>query len=104
MPFLMMADHVVILVVGSRDTGNRRHEPGAALAGRLKRHGIDAAVLGVAARRQNVGTVILEQARGVGADMIVMGAYGHMRVIEMVFGGATRTVLADMTLPVLMSH
>jgi len=33
-----------------------------------------------------------------------MGAYGHMRVIEMIFGGATRTVLAEMAVPVLMSH
>ena len=104
MPFLTAADHITILVVDPRDLPGPSHEPGAALAGRLERHSVDAFVLKVAAKGQNVGTVIIEQAQRDGADMIVMGAYGHMRVIEMVFGGATRTVLGHMTLPVLMSH
>ena len=38
------------------------------------------------------------------ADLIVMGAYGHSRVRELVLGGATRTLLGSMTGPVLMSH
>jgi nucleotide-binding universal stress UspA family protein len=36
--------------------------------------------------------------------MLVMGAYGHSRVRELLLGGATRTVLTSMTLPVFMSH
>ena len=47
---------------------------------------------------------ILDTATDLGADMIVMGAYGHMRVIEMVFGGATHHILAHTDIPVLMSH
>ncbi|MEE8623640.1 MAG: universal stress protein, partial [Alphaproteobacteria bacterium] len=39
-----------------------------------------------------------------GADLIVMGAYGHSRLYELIVGGATRHVLGHMTLPVLMSH
>ena len=39
-----------------------------------------------------------------GADLLVMGAYGHSRLREFVLGGATRSVLAAMTLPVLMAH
>jgi len=39
-----------------------------------------------------------------GADMIVMGAYGHARLREIVLGGATRALLAHMTVPVFMSH
>jgi len=39
-----------------------------------------------------------------GADLIVMGAYGHSRFKETMFGGATRTLLESMTAPVLMSH
>ena len=40
----------------------------------------------------------------VGADLLVMGAYGHARLREMVLGGATRHILQHMTVPVLMSH
>jgi nucleotide-binding universal stress UspA family protein len=52
----------------------------------------------------DVGSVILSRAFDLGADLIVMGAYGHSRVREIVMGGATRTVLRSMTVPVLMSH
>ena len=40
----------------------------------------------------------------IGADLLVMGAYGHSRLRELVLGGATHTVLSEMTVPVLMSH
>jgi nucleotide-binding universal stress UspA family protein len=46
----------------------------------------------------------LSRAADLGADLIVMGAYGHSRVREMLLGGATRSVLRSMTVPVLMSH
>jgi nucleotide-binding universal stress UspA family protein len=52
----------------------------------------------------DVGSQILSRAADVAADLIVMGAYGHARVREMVLGGATRTLLEAMTVPVLMSH
>jgi len=51
-----------------------------------------------------VGSVILSRAFDMRADLIVMGAYGHSRVREIVLGGATRTILRSMTVPVLMSH
>jgi nucleotide-binding universal stress UspA family protein len=51
-----------------------------------------------------VGNEILSRAFDLGADLIVMGAYGHSRMRELVLGGATRTVLESMTVPVLMSH
>jgi nucleotide-binding universal stress UspA family protein len=46
----------------------------------------------------------LSQASAIGADLLVMGAYGHARWQELVMGGATRTILKSMTVPVLMSH
>jgi len=52
----------------------------------------------------SVGNVILSRAADLGADLIVMGAWGHSRVRELVMGGATRTLLGEMTVPVLMSH
>lgn len=51
-----------------------------------------------------IGNALLSCAADLGADLLVMGAYGHSRVRELMLGGATRTVLASMTLPILMSH
>ena len=50
------------------------------------------------------GDVLLNEAAELNADLIVMGGYGHSRLREMVLGGATRTLLRQMTAPVLMSH
>jgi nucleotide-binding universal stress UspA family protein len=66
-------------------------------------HGVDAQVRQVATDR-DVGNALLSHAADLGADLIVMGAYGHARWTERVLGGATRTLLTTMTLPVLMSH
>jgi nucleotide-binding universal stress UspA family protein len=51
-----------------------------------------------------IGDAILAYAADDGADLLVMGGYGHSRMREIVLGGATRQVLAQMPLPVLMSH
>jgi nucleotide-binding universal stress UspA family protein len=51
-----------------------------------------------------VASVILSHAADTGADMLVMGGYGHSRLREFILGGATRTILASMTVPTLMSH
>ena len=48
--------------------------------------------------------ILLNQAAEMAADLIVVGAYGHSRIREMVLGGVTRTLLKQMTVPVLMSH
>ncbi|MDH3459994.1 MAG: universal stress protein [Burkholderiaceae bacterium] len=52
----------------------------------------------------DVGNAILSNAADLGADVIVSGAYGHSRLSEFILGGVTRTLLAHMTVPVLMSH
>jgi nucleotide-binding universal stress UspA family protein len=52
----------------------------------------------------DVGSQILSRAADVDADMIVMGAYGHSRMRELVLGGATRTIFEAMTVPVVLSH
>jgi nucleotide-binding universal stress UspA family protein len=56
------------------------------------------------APHSNVGSTLLAQAAACGADLLVMGCYGHARWMEFVLGGASRHVLAHMTIPVLMSH
>ncbi|MES2992495.1 MAG: universal stress protein [Pseudomonadota bacterium] len=52
----------------------------------------------------SAGDALLSLAADVGADLLVMGCYGHSRARELVLGGASRTVLRSMTLPVLMAH
>jgi nucleotide-binding universal stress UspA family protein len=69
----------------------------------LQRHGV-AAEVRVEAGDIGVGEAMLSRAADVGADLIVMGAYGHARWAERMLGGATRGLLASMTVPVLMSH
>jgi nucleotide-binding universal stress UspA family protein len=51
-----------------------------------------------------VGDLLLSYAADKDIDLIVMGAYGHARLREMVLGGATRSLLQHMTVPVLLSH
>lgn len=51
-----------------------------------------------------VGNVILNTASDLGSDLIVMGAYGHSRMRQWVMGGASRTLLSSMTVPVLLAH
>ena len=55
-------------------------------------------------RRNQIGERLLSLAADVSADMLVMGAYGHSRIRESLLGGVTRTVLEEMTIPVLMAH
>jgi nucleotide-binding universal stress UspA family protein len=52
----------------------------------------------------SVGETILAEAIKEGADLIVMGAYGHTRLREFVFGGATRHMARNLTLPTFLAH
>lgn len=70
----------------------------------LARHGIDTETTQTSAEDGDVGASLLSQAADLGADLIVMGAYGHTRLREAILGGATRTILRSMTVPTLMSH
>jgi nucleotide-binding universal stress UspA family protein len=70
----------------------------------LRAHGIAAEVHGYGTESRDVGEYLLSLASDVGADLLVMGCYGHGRMREWVLGGATRSVLRSMTVPVLMAH
>jgi nucleotide-binding universal stress UspA family protein len=75
-----------------------------ALAEALARHGLKAEITHSRSGELPVGEDILSRAADFSADLIVMGGYGHTRLRETVFGGATRTILEHMTVPVLMAH
>ncbi|WP_051242763.1 universal stress protein [Azohydromonas australica] len=70
----------------------------------LLRHGIDATYSHEGPDTGHVGASMLSRAADFGADLLVMGCYGHARARELVLGGATHAVLGAMTLPVLMAH
>jgi nucleotide-binding universal stress UspA family protein len=78
--------------------------PASAVADVLMGHGIKSTIATVKAPGIKVGDEICARAAGERADLIVMGAYGHTRLRELVFGGATRHVLKHMPVPVLFSH
>jgi nucleotide-binding universal stress UspA family protein len=105
LPFLAAAEKVIVLVIDGRASpGGHGAEPGADVARWLASHGVKATVQRDVAADTDVGSVILSRAADHAIDLIVMGIYGHSRLREMVLGGASRTLLSSMTVPVLMAH
>ncbi|HUG38603.1 MAG TPA: universal stress protein [Candidatus Limnocylindrales bacterium] len=102
MPILERA--ASILVVTVNPTEGHGELPGADIAVHLARHGIEVEVQTVETDQMSAGEVLLSFATDGGRDLLVMGAYGHPRLRQLVLGGVTRTVLERMTLPVLMAH
>ena len=102
-PLLAEAESVDILCVqGERDPGPEAS--GADLAQALARICRDVNLTPIKLDGAGVGFKLREHARRGGADLLVMGAYGHSRLREFVLGGATRDMLAHIELPTFMSH
>lgn len=104
LPLLQRAKSVEVVAFEPQRAGtDHGAEPGADIGLYLARHGVKVSI----ARQQagiDVGSQILSRAADSDADLIVMGAYGHSRARELVLGGATRSLLEAMTVPVLMAH
>ena len=79
-------------------------QPGANIAGHLQRRGLPAQVKNVESGGRSASAAILEEAKALNADLVVMGGYAHSRLRELVFGGATRELLRTATVPLLMAH
>ena len=104
MPLLKAADLVNVTVIAPPSHGPERSNPGGMLAEFLVRHGAKAEVSVLALNLPRVSDVLNRHAEDIGADLIVMGAYGHSRIREAVLGGATRAMLEKTKVPVLMAH
>jgi nucleotide-binding universal stress UspA family protein len=105
LPLLAGAEQVTVLAINpQRGLGGHGDVPAADIALHLARHGVKAEAAHTVSRDVADGEVLLSYAADVGADLIVAGAYGHSRARELVFGGVTRTLIAEMTAPVLLSH
>lgn len=105
LPVLKAAAKVIVLVIDAKSSlAGHGAEPGTDAATWLARHGVKVAVQRDTAADDAVGATILSRAADHAVDLIVMGLYGHSRLREMVLGGASRTLLGSMTVPVLMAH
>ncbi|MCU6499104.1 universal stress protein [Rugamonas sp. A1-17] len=104
LPLLKLAERITLLVLNA-DQDKARHggEPGADMALFLARHGVRVDVMREFTTLET-GAALLGAAAERGCDLLVMGGYGHRRLHETLLGGATRSVLRGMTLPVLISH
>jgi nucleotide-binding universal stress UspA family protein len=105
LPLLQRAENVTVVRLNHKDEPRDSRIPGADIALILARHGVKAEVAALdGVGNLPLGDVLLSRASDLGADLVVMGAYGHSRWQELVMGGATRSMLESMTVPVLMSH
>lgn len=102
-PFFKLADQVYIVTIPPK-TDEKDKIPTEQIVQYLSRHGVQAEVDENRGVEIDVGNELLSRAAALSADLLVMGCYGHSRVREWVLGGATRTILETMTIPVLMSH
>jgi nucleotide-binding universal stress UspA family protein len=102
-PILARARAVDVVIVAT-DPGKKDEIPGADMGQHLARHGVSVEVKRVVAGDTDVPNVLLSHAADSGADLMVMGGYGHSRLREFILGGTTRAILQAMTVPVLMSH
>ena len=104
-PVMKTAGRVELLWANARDEPDIAGDlPGAELAAVLARHDIKVFARSISSTELAPADALLNEAADNGADLIVIGAYGHSRLREFVFGGVTRTLLQSMTAPVLMSH
>ncbi|GAB2842748.1 universal stress protein [Pseudoduganella ginsengisoli] len=104
LPLLKQAGRVTVMVFNpDHRPGAHGELPGADMGLYLSRHGVKVEVQALPSTI-DTGNALLSSAADVGADLLVMGGYGHSRFQEMMLGGVTRTVLRTTTLPVLMAH
>jgi nucleotide-binding universal stress UspA family protein len=107
MPILHKAERIVVLAVDEDGSDADKGDVKAAaerLAAQLKRHGLNAEAKIASREGRQAPEAMLDAVKQSGGDLLVMGAYGHSRAREMVFGGFTRHVLRSAAIPVLLFH
>ncbi|WP_417685627.1 universal stress protein [Roseibium sp.] len=102
LPLLQKADKITVLVIDKGAAGGG--QPGADIATYLARHDLNVTIDVITNPQISVADTVLNYVADHTNDLVVMGGYGHSRMREFLFGGATREILASMTVPVLMAH
>jgi nucleotide-binding universal stress UspA family protein len=103
MPFLKQAKQVVIVAVGPQ----HMPEPGPSgdeLARTLERYGLSVSMRTAFGRQKPQGESFMREALAAGADLMLKGAYTQSRIRQMIFGGATRHIIMESPIPVLMAR
>ncbi|HVH78139.1 MAG TPA: universal stress protein, partial [Stellaceae bacterium] len=103
MPFLKQAKEVVVVAVGPQ----HMPEPGPTgdeLARTFERHGFKVSLRTAFGRQKPQGESFLQEAMAAGADLMLKGAYTQSRIRQMIFGGATRHIIMESKIPVVMSR
>jgi nucleotide-binding universal stress UspA family protein len=96
---------VVVLSINPRlGIGGDGDVPAADIALHLARHGIKAEAAHTVATDIAEGDALLSYAADISADLLITGMYGHSRLREFTFGGVTRSLITEMTLPTFMVH
>jgi nucleotide-binding universal stress UspA family protein len=101
MPLLERAKRVYVLSI---EGGMVPGPTGEELAAHLAANGISAEAVTRPAAKRSTGEAILAEAKDLGCDLLVKGAYTQSRLRQMIFGGATSHILAATEVPVLMAH
>ncbi len=102
LPLLLQASEVTVLSVNREPDAKRPSTE--EITAHLVRHGVPAKHHDVKIEALSAANYMLNRASDEGADLIVMGAYAHSRLRELILGGMTRDILKHMTVPVLLSH
>ncbi|HKS88701.1 MAG TPA: universal stress protein [Stellaceae bacterium] len=104
MSMLQRAEAVTIVEVAGAAEPDAMRVPAAELAAALGRRGVRASAETAPSGDISIEDLLLSRAADLGADLLVMGAYGHSRLREYVLGGPSRGIFRHMTVPVLMAH
>ncbi len=105
MPLLQYAEQIQIVSVAASSKKEKEYLIYADdLRKHLSHHGLDVEVISLDPASKGTGKTILESGLAFDADLIVMGAYGHTRLKEIILGGATRYLLNHTTIPLFLSH
>lgn len=105
MPLLAQAEEALLLSVNpDSPVAGRGDTPGADMESALRRHGVKVKGVTINDSKATVSEVIRRSAEDMQADTIVMGAYGHSRVRELLLGGATSSLLANTKVNLFLAH
>ncbi len=103
MPYIAQAKQVVIVAVGSQHMPEPGPE-GEELARTIEHYGVEVSLRTAYGRQKAQGESFLKEAVAAGADLLLKGAYTQSRIRQMIFGGATRHIIMEANLPVLMAR
>ncbi len=102
-PFLAGSEHTVVATGDAQPEGDGAR-PGQGVTMHLARKGVKVELRNIDGLGRTAEAALIDEAKTIGADLLVMGGYGHSRLREFVFGGVTRAISRACPIPVLMSH